>query len=38
MNVKVTEKVHAELSTMGSVSMDMGDVVEMLLKFWKENH
>ena len=38
MNVKVTEKVHGRLSKMGSVSMDMGDVVEMLLDFWGEHH
>lgn len=37
-NIKVTDKVHAELSNMGSVSMDMGDVVEMLLNFWKQHH
>jgi hypothetical protein len=37
-NIKVTYKVHCELSNMGCVSMDMGDVVEMLLNFWKEKH
>ncbi len=37
-NIKVTYKVHSELSNMGCVSMDMGDVVEMLLNFWKEKH
>jgi len=37
-NIKVTDEVHQELGKIGRLTEDYGDVVERLLKFWKEHH
>ena len=37
-NIKVTDDVHEELGKIGRLTEDYGDVVERLLKFYKENH
>ena len=36
--IKVKRGVHIELGKLGGAGSDYGDVVEMLLRFWKEHH
>ncbi len=36
-NIKVTEEVHKELGQIGRLTEDYGDVVERLIKFYKEH-
>lgn len=36
-NIKVTEEVHQALGEIGRLTEDYGDVVERLIKFYKEH-
>jgi hypothetical protein len=36
-NIKVTEEVHCELGQTGRLTEDYGDVVELLIKFYREH-
>lgn len=36
-NVKVTDEVHQQLGEIGRLTEDYGDVVERLIKFYKEH-
>ena len=35
-NIKVTEEVHKELGNIGKTTEDYGDVVERLIRYYKE--
>jgi hypothetical protein len=37
-NIKVTDEVHHDLGIIGHLNEDYGDVVERLVKFYKEHH